>query len=240
MISGEIMRIMRCGVVLALGLLLAACATNTHKQITELSRTQDRAPRVLLMPVDVELMELTTFGRTEPKADWTDAATKHVSTALADYNQERELHFVAFDLDKMPDGVRDELNQLIKLHGAVGNSILVHQYLEPAKLPSKQGKFDWSLGPQVKRLKEATDADYALFVFMRDSYSSGGRVAIMMVGALMGVAVQGGVQVGFASLVDLNDGNVVWFNRLMRPQGDLRSAQGAKESATMLLTGLPK
>lgn len=234
------MRILRLCAALGLVLTLAACATNSHTQITELSRTQDRAPRVLIMPVDVELMELTTFGRMEPKADWTEAGTKHVAAAIAAHNAERNLHMSAFDIDKMPDGVRDELNQLIKLHGAVGNSILLHQYMEPAKLPNKQGKFDWSLGPQVKRLKDAADADYALFVFMRDSYSSGGRVAIMMVGALMGVAVQGGVQIGFASLVDLNDGNVVWFNRLMRPQGDLRSAEGAKESATVLLTGLPK
>ena len=40
----------------------------------------------------------------------------------------------------------------------------------------------------------------------------------------------GGQQVGFASLVDLNSGQVVWFNRLARETGDLRTADEAAET----------
>ncbi|MEI9930428.1 MAG: hypothetical protein WDM89_07705 [Rhizomicrobium sp.] len=52
------------------------------------------------------------------------------------------------------------------------------------KLPSKGDALDWSLGPGTNGLRNEYGADYALFVFVRDSYTSTGR-AIMMLGAAM-------------------------------------------------------
>ena len=130
--------------------------------------------------------------------------------------------------------------QLVKLHGAVGNSILIHQYLPNAKLPTKKEGFDWTLGPDARVLKEAYNADFALFIFMRDSYSSSGRVAVIILAALFGVGIPGGQQIGFASLVDLNSGQIVWFNRLARAEGDLRTAQPATASIDLLLKDFPK
>jgi len=93
------------------------------------------------------------------------------------------------------------------------------------------------LGPGVRALDK--DARYALFVFVRDSYASGGRKAMMAVGMLLGVGVQLGQQIGFASLVDLNDGRVVWFNLLNSQTGDLRDAQSAGAAVDKLLDGVP-
>ena len=42
-----------------------------------------------------------------------------------------------------------------------------------------------------------------------------------------------------ASLVDLRDGKVVWFNLLVAQRGDLREADAANEAIASLLTGLP-
>lgn len=219
---------------------LAGCVTTSHTQITALERPEAKQPRILLMPLDVELSELSAGGVPEAKADWTEAANKHMETALQAINAERNLQLVPYDEEKLSAAKRDEIIQLLKLHGIVGNSILLHQYIQPFALPTKAGKFDWSLGPAVRHLREETGADYALFFWVRDSYSSGGRVAVIMLGALLGVGVQGGVQVGFASLVDLNSGNIVWFNRLARPTGDLRNEPAARETTLVLLSGLPK
>jgi hypothetical protein len=49
----------------------------------------------------------------------------------------------------------------------------------------------------------------------------------------------GGAQVGYASLVDLNTGQVVWFNRLQRGSGDLREADKAGETLNALLQQFP-
>ncbi|MGH8650332.1 MAG: hypothetical protein ACREUP_13675, partial [Burkholderiales bacterium] len=67
------------------------------------------------------------------------------------------------------------------------------------------------------------------------SYATAGRVAFVVVAALMGVGVQGGSQVGFASVVDLKTGEIVWFNRLVRPQGDLRTPDAAAETVKSLV-----
>ena len=56
---------------------------------------------------------------------------------------------------------------------------------------------------------------------------------------LLGVGIAGGSQIGYASLVDLNDGRIVWFNDLRRASGDLREAEPAKETVEVLLKGFP-
>lgn len=221
-------------------LALGACTTQSHQQIAALKRTEVQQPRILLMPLNVELSEITAAGMLEPKADWTSAAQKHIVTALRAENAKRNIQMVEFAVEKAPADRRDDLLQLTKLHGAVGQSIMLHQYVEQFALPTKQGKFEWSLGPTTRVLKDVYDADYALFVFVRDSYASAGRAAMIFVGLVLGVHVPGGAQVGFASLVDLDTGNVVWFNRLARAAGDLRTEQAANETVQVLIADLPK
>jgi len=129
--------------------------------------------------------------------------------------------------------------QLVKLHEVVGRTILVHQYVQGFGLPNKKGSFDWSLGDKASFLKKKYGTDYALVVYIRDSYATAGRAAMMVAAAALGVGIPGGVQVGFASLVDLETGQVVWFSRLARGTGDIRNNESAKESVAALLTDFP-
>jgi hypothetical protein len=232
------MRIRRVLVVLIV-LLAGGCATRSLQQISSL-RTGSGPTTIVLMPVDVELSEMTAAGMLEPKADWTEAARQHLKDALHAENQVRNLRMVEYDETKATPERLDELDQISKLHGLVGKSILVHEFMPPFKLPTKAGGFDWSVGPAAASLREQTGADYALFAFVRDSYTSAGRAAMMVAAAVLGVGIQGGSQVGFVSLVDLKTGNVVWFNRLQRGSGDMRTADAARETAKTLLTGLPQ
>jgi hypothetical protein len=48
-----------------------------------------------------------------------------------------------------------------------------------------------------------------------------------------------GEQIGFASLVDLNTGRVVWFNLMQTATGDLRNAADARIAISHLLDGAP-
>jgi hypothetical protein len=57
--------------------------------------------------------------------------------------------------------------------------------------------------------------------------------------ALLGIGVGGGAQIGYASLVDLNNGRVLWFNRLLRATGDLREPDKAAETLNALLDQFP-
>mgnify|MGYP006887600109 CR=1 FL=1 len=88
----------------------------------------------------------------------------------------------------------------------------------------------------VAAISRSHEADYALFLYVRDSYASAGRVAVIVVAALMGAGVPGGSQVGFASVVDLKTGDIVWFNRLVRQAGDLRTPDAAAETVRALVS----
>lgn len=225
--------------VVAIGALVSACQTIAHQTRKELPKDQ-AARRIVVLPPDVELSILHAGGLEEPNAEWTRAARRHIADDLATRFRAMNVPLVnGGTIAPETSGDGREL-QLLKLHEAVGQSILIHQYQGPLQLPTKAATFDWSLGPQTQHLRQKYGADFALFVFVRDSYASAGRVATIVVAALFGVGVQGGIQIGFASLVDLKTGEVVWFNRLARPSGDLRTATAATETVNQLLADFPK
>jgi len=191
--------------------------------------------KIALMPMDIELFEIGAGGVAEPRADWTTAALKHVK----DLYRERKARMGAQVVD-MEDDSSEQVAELNRLHGAVGGAISAHHF-GLLKLATKEGKLDWSLGPDANVLRERSGADYALFTYVRDSYTSSERVAAVIVAALFRVQVQpGAIQQGYASLVDLRTGQVLWFNRLLRGTGDLRERDKAAETIDALLTGFPQ
>lgn len=222
--------------VMAVVATLAGCAAPVQRQTPELRREAGKTPRVVVMPLDVELSQLTAGGLPEPHSEWTDAALKHMRAALDEEARARNVLLVDFQNDRGTSADRETSLDLVKLHRAVGGAVLMHQYLPALALPSKDGKFDWSLGPSVAAIARTHEADYALFVYVRDSYATAGRVAVIVVGALLGALVPGGSQVGFASVVDLKTGDIVWFNRLIRAYGDLRTPEAAAETVKALVS----
>ena len=192
--------------------------------------------KVAIMPTDIELFSIGAGGIAEPKADWTEAASRHFKAALV----EKKKKALRLDVVELAEKDADEFDDINAIHGAIARAISMH-HLGPGflKLPTKEGRLDWSLGESTRAIKKATGADYALFTWVRDSYTSGERVAAMIALALVGVGVGGGVQTGYASLVELETGRVLWFNRLARGSGDLREADKAAETIDALLAGFP-
>ena len=216
--------------------LIAGCAAPVQRQTPELRRSADGRPTIVVMPLDVELSELSAGGLSEPRAEWTEAALSHMHAALEEQAEYYKVRLVDFKSDGGSAEDREMSLELMRLHRAVGGSVLVHRYLPGLELPNKGDRFDWSLGPTVAAIARSHEADYALFLFVRDSYSSAGRVAVMIVGALLGAGISGGSQVGFASVVDLRSGDIVWFNRLARAYGDLRTPEAAAETVKALVS----
>lgn len=195
-----------------------------------------KGAKVAIMPTDIELFSISGGGVPEPKADWTESAAKHFKTAFLQSKHWQNL--TAFEVSEKNT---DELAEINALHAAVARAIAIHHF-GPLPLPTKEGKLDWSMGESVRVVKQVTGADYAIFSWVRDSYTSAERAAAMIaIGILsLGRAVPGGgAQVGYASLVDLNTGQVLWFNRLARGSGDLREAAPAAETLDALLSEFP-
>jgi hypothetical protein len=194
---------------------------------------------VLLIEPDIILFELTAGGLEEPRADWTETAKVNVGKKLDEILKKTGDKLIPH---QPPVNVPDRMHtqeQILKLHEVVGQTVLIHKYIPIYDLPTKQGCFDWGLGECVKSLKEDTGADYALFVYLRDSYASPGRAALIVAAAILGVGIPGGVQLGFASLVDLQTGQIVWFNRLISGVGDMRTPDAAEKAIQELLANNP-
>ena len=222
-------------------LLLAGCSST---QVRRVENPQGKPivlqGSVVMITPDIELSEVGAGGVAEPRKAWTE-------TARTLYPEAARQLLIANGVSLRPDFVipldtppERRVRQLELLNQAVSLSILQYSG-NNSRLRNKHGKFDWSLGPGVAELGQITGADYALFTYLRDSYSSSGRVAMRVIGVvLLGGDIGGGLQVGLASLVDLRTGQVVWHNLLLDQTGDLRTPAGANETAADLLKGFPK
>lgn len=193
---------------------------------------------VLLMPVDIELSALTAGGVREVRADWTGMAKKLVSDALRRQLAQHDDQLLEYVEPRSPEELQQH-TQIMKLHGVVGTTIMVYSILPATQPPTKENSFEWSLGKEVSSLREASGADYGLFLYIRDSYATAGRKTLMVASALFGIGVQGGSQVAFATLVDLRDGSVIWFNRIIKQTGDLRTEGAAYSAVQELLADIP-
>ena len=222
--------------VLALALLaLAAGAQEPDlRHLAPGFHARPATSRLLIMPAEMELFSISAGGVEEPKADWTEAAQRNFRAALAQRREQLGSNTV-----EIGEADVDEFAELHALHRAVAEAVVMHHSRRSKKLPTKNDRLDWSLGDAVRPLKARTGADYALFTWIRDSYASGERKATMLALALLGAISIGGTQAGYASLVDLNTGRIVWFNDVDRWSGDLREPSAALETVDTLLKGFP-
>lgn len=220
-------------VICILLVLVEGCATNNSASTVTSLNFSESHPTIALMPMDVRLSQLDASGVSEPRSEWTRAAKGFMHDEFSHFVMERGTNMVD------GSGIQDEkLVDLLSLHAVVGNTIMIHHYMVP--LPTKGKNLDWSLGREASALRDKLHADYGLFIYVRDSYSSGGRVALQILAAAAGVGVQGGTQIGFASLVDLRTGDIVWFNKLFSTTGDLRKEKPARSTFARLMTGFPE
>lgn len=238
--------------VLALVLLLlaAACAPVTQPLVASTapaSATLGAAPRidgakVLILPPDVECGEVGASGLVTPRADWTEQATRNVTAALEQKLGARNLVVERLDEATLSPAERAAFERFAPLARTVGMSILLFQ-----DLPGRAGRFDWTVGETGKALRATRGADHALFVHLRDTHASKEAIALNVVSigvaAALGVRARivTGAQAGFAQLIELESGRVVWFNRLgtVAPDADLRLPTSAEKSVDALLTACP-
>ena len=207
---------------------------NTEPKYTIRVFDQD-SPKILLMPVDIEICELTLAGMCEPSASWTQNSRENIIISFEEILNKRNAILKKYNKNEQ----NDEIIQVIKLHTQIGQEIINNEY-GPYELPTKK-EFNWTLGKKVKLLKEKYKSDYAIFIFFRDQYSSTERVIYNIITAVLfpGIIPIGGSQIAFASLVNLNNGEVTWFNGYYRSFGDVRDLENARDTVNKLFEEFP-
>jgi hypothetical protein len=204
--------------------------------------------KIVVFRPDVHVGSLKVGGVDEPNPDWTEAARKNIQTAMQNSAQAQGAKMTF--LDDFEGSDADLVQDYRGLFQAVSSAIFQHEMFPGNRLPTKQlnrgqkGKkqyaFDWTLGPETARLKQVTGGDYGLFFYTYDSYGDAGRkVAQVAMAVLFGAWVPAGVHIGYAGLVDLNTGEIVWFNTDLAMGGDIRDPDGAVKRVDQLLKDFP-
>ncbi len=198
---------------------------------------------ILVFRPAVSVGAQSTGGMFEPNADWTDTARANIEAALTARQATLGNRVVAAPV------AYGEQAQLVEeyanLFGAVARAVVSYQFFVGNRLPTKKrdnkaGVFDWSLGEGVRDLPGAKDADYALFIYNKDAYGSTGRKLLQIVAAFgPGLAVKSGEHLGYAGLVDLKTGDVLWLNADGSMGGDVRDVEGAEKRVGQLLEEFP-
>jgi len=197
-----------------------------------------KGSRVVMMPADIEIYSISAGGLPEPRADWTEAAQRNFRSTVT-----RRQGTLGFAMTQLAEKDADDFAEISALHTAIARSIAVHHFGPSSlNLPTKDGQLDWSLGDSTQALKKATGADYAVFSWVRDSHASAERQAAMVAIAVLslGRAVpRGGQQTAYASLVELDTGRILWFNRFSRDSGNIKDEEAADETVDTLFKNFP-
>ncbi len=195
--------------------------------------------RIVLMRPSVRVGAQSTGGLFEPNADWTAQARENLDGAIRKAQGQLGHQVTPYEDGT---GAADSLsNQYRGLFTSLADSVREFQFFPGNRLPTKKRKdsFEWTIGPEVKNLPGLENADYVLFITTEDHYGSAGRKALQIFAALGGVGITSGVHLGYAGLVDVRTGELVWLNADQQMGGDVRTTEGAEKRVSQLLEGFP-
>lgn len=203
----------------------------------------DHPIRILVFRPEVRVGSQSAGGTVSPDADWTRAARANIAEAVTAAKPGGAAQVVF-----MPDAQGDAAALLADyraLFGAVADTVRQHRLFKGDRLPTKKTGFEYTLGPGVAGLAAGTGGDYGLFVFTNDAYGTTGRKLLQVAGLMMagatgiGTMISSGQHSGYAGLVDLRTGDLIWMNVDAQMGGDPRRADGAARRVDQLLKGFP-
>jgi hypothetical protein len=198
--------------------------------------------RILVFRPAVRVGAQSTGGLFEPNAEWTEQAKANIQSSLE--KLQAKLGNAVIVAPEAYGEDAQAVQEHMALFAAVSQAVIEYQFFTGNRLPTKKRDnkadiFDWSLGEGVARLPGAKDADYALFIYNKDAYGSTGRKVLQLVAALGGVGVTSGEHVGYAGLVDLRTGDLLWLNADAAMGGDVREKDGSEKRVAQLLEDFP-
>lgn len=199
--------------------------------------------RILVFRPAVSVGAQSTGGMFEPNAEWTEQAKANIGTSLRAYQSRLGNQVVI-----APEAYGEQaqaLEEHMALFAAISDAVINYQFFVGNRLPTKkrdnkEAVFDWSMGPSVASLPGAADADYGLFIFNKDAYGSTGRKVLQVLALLgPGISVKSGEHIGYAGLIDLKTGDLLWLNADAAMGGDVRNAEGSEKRVEQLLENFP-
>lgn len=194
--------------------------------------------RILLLPPEITVKELSAGGVPEKVPEWTKQASENVA---------REMGALAagrgdFELVKLPELTAEEQDLLEEHLGIYFQVALAAHRLTATAVQGwehKRQRFDYTVGDGLKFLRQKTGADAALMVIGEDVVSSGGRKAAFVLGALVGVGIPMGQSLLSVGIVSLEEGDLLWMHNDFSVAKDLKDAQSVREMLNTIMAVYP-
>lgn len=230
-------------VVLATCLPLSATAQERTAIKQGFELPADSGKTILVFRPSVSVGAQSTGGLFEPNSDWTEEAKANIAASLDTIQS--KLGNTVVDAPEAYGNDAQNVQEHMQLFAAVADSVIKYQFFVGERLPTKkrdnrEDVFDWSLGAGVADLPGAKDADYGLFIYNKDAYGSTGRKILQAVAFFgPGISVKSGEHKGYAGLVDLKTGDLLWLNADGEMGGDVRKPEGADKRVSQLLEEFP-
>ena len=226
---------------------LVACTSTKPVTAPGITESVVRGSTVLLLRLDIECSEVAVGG-TSARPEWSAKAQASVGRALTDFMQEHSTRLVNYDDTSFPPERRAEQAAAI---AALTGVLPAPTGPAPGTLLQVEQPTPDLLAP----LREDFAADYALSVSLQESFQSAGHMALRYgLAALLGPAgaivapTQGPLapprtgQFGYARLVDLRTGDMVWSNTITtigEVPTDIRDPEKARDAVDRLMKALP-
>lgn len=222
--------------------LTSACtAVPKHRVHHEFAAAPEaRAPKkVLIMPVDVEISEISAGGVTEEVPEWSEAGRQNVRNAIAEHAaNEKRLKMITTPV--LTDAEQKIVDDHLALYDLVAGSAFLLSSFGGEPWRHKVHHFDYTLGDGLKFLRDKTGADAALFVIGSDQISSAERQATIVAAAIFGIGLPPGVSFITTGVVDLQTGDILWLNYSASVGNkDLRKASDASDMVAEMLADYP-
>jgi hypothetical protein len=187
-------------------------ASTPHWVHYKLLQGKPKLPKkVVVLPVNIEVLEVTAGGVKEEVPEWSAEASKNVFKSLsAAIKKEATMREVRTPkMSRKSAGVVDEHMALYKLVVNTASNI---------GWEHKIRRFDYGIGPGLKALRRMTGADAAVMVYGRDYVSTTGRKAkavagnIPIINIFTGPPPKLGHSYIHIGVVDLRTGDLLWMN----------------------------
>jgi hypothetical protein len=228
--------------LLMVWVLLAGCTTGPAAKVHyTLEQDPGSRPleRVVLLPVDVDVYEMSAGGVKEEVPEWSRSAEANIRSALLVSRGAGGSCCVTEPVDS--SALTAQEREVLEEHLALFDSVLANAIAWESVRKANSQRFDYTLGDGLAFLKTRYGIDAGLIILGEDVVSTTGRKTTAVVGAMFGVAVPLGHSILMGGLVDFASGDLLWMNYQVAAGGtqDLRDPESCLELAKKLMAGYP-
>ncbi len=199
----------------------------------------ERPKKILLLPPQLFVAELSAGGVIQRQDDWTKEASENLLAAAETYFRENG----RFETQRMPlleSQDAEKVESHIGLYDRLAFAIYIYGRGMDSAWRHKKTEWDYTLGEGLAFLREKTGADTALIFTGADIISTSGRKTAFAVGLMLGITIPVGQSFISVGLADLKTGEIRWMSYDQSMTLDSRNPDAVRELVNDFFASYPQ